>query len=312
MESGIYKNLLSPGSQFYSKIRVKFNKPVSKLILLNASMNITEIQNSIMTNLYLHYFDLGGQCNLFELRSTFVIEDVKYDNLLDRMVKEDLIVPRTAGGNYKITPYGVRWSEEQDFLPTEEVTQNQQIRTAVLKSLAELYEAQGPHQRLHIDQLNLEIKCEINRLAWNLHVLEYFDVIASGDSGFFKITGSGLEAVERYREDAALTDELEIISSFEPHKRGREFQSFFAKLVLRDGWEKEEGVRTISEEMDVMIHKGREFYLIECKWEKRPVQANVIRELYGKLLSGKHYLTRKGVTVRWSPFLRLSIALPDL
>ena len=29
-------------------------------------------------------------------------------------------------------------------------------------------------------------------------------------------------------------------------------------------------------------------------------------------LSGKHYLTRKGVTVRWSPFLRLSIALPDL
>ena len=30
------------------------------------------------------------------------------------------------------------------------------------------------------------------------------------------------------------------------------------------------------------------------------------------LLSGKHYLTRKGVTVRWSPFLRLSIALPDL
>ena len=33
---------------------------------------------------------------------------------------------------------------------------------------------------------------------------------------------------------------------------------------------------------------------------------------YQKHLSGKHYLTRKGVTVRWSPFLRLSIALPDL
>ena len=90
---------------------------------------------------------------------------------------------------------------------------------------------------------------------------------------------------------AFAADELETISSFEPQKRGREFQSFFAKLVLREGWEKEEGVRTLSEEMDVMIHKGREFYLIECKWEKiqlaftqifsqRPFQASCLCPFY--------------------------------
>jgi len=140
-------------------------------------MNITEIQNTILTNLYLHYFDIGGQCNLFELRNNFDIDDISFDNLLDRLVNEGLITSWTMGGNYRITPYGVIWSEEQSFLPMEEVKQNQHIRTIVLKSLAELYETQGAYQALHIDQLNQETKCEPNRLAWNLHVLQEFYLI---------------------------------------------------------------------------------------------------------------------------------------
>lgn len=35
--------------------------------------------------------------------------------------------------------------------------------------------------------------------------------------------------------------------------------------------------------MDVVIHKKREFYLIECKWEKKPIESKVVNELFGKL-----------------------------
>lgn len=32
-----------------------------------------------------------------------------------------------------------------------------------------------------------------------------------------------------------------------------------------------------------MIHKVWDYYLAECKWEKNPVEASVVRDLYGKL-----------------------------
>jgi hypothetical protein len=35
--------------------------------------------------------------------------------------------------------------------------------------------------------------------------------------------------------------------------------------------------------MDIIVYKEREYYLVECKWEKSPIEASIIRELYGKL-----------------------------
>ena len=68
-----------------------------------------------------------------------------------------------------------------------------------------------------------------------------------------------------------------------PQPRGRAFQKLFAKIIGRDGWSQEEGARTAHEEMDVIVHREREYYLVECKWEKDPMEAEVVRELYGKL-----------------------------
>jgi hypothetical protein len=35
--------------------------------------------------------------------------------------------------------------------------------------------------------------------------------------------------------------------------------------------------------MDIVVFRGSLFYLIECKWEAEPIQASIIRELFGKL-----------------------------
>ena len=60
-----------------------------------------------------------------------------------------------------------------------------------------------------------------------------------------------------------------------------------------------EGVRTSYEEMDVIIYKAREYYLIECKWMKGPIEASVIREFYGKL---SHRAGVDGIVVSMSGF----------
>ncbi len=82
-------------------------------------MDIDEIRNSILTNLYLQYFDRGGNCNLYELNKVFDIEDVRYENLLSKMKDEGLIKPWTMGGNYKITPEGILFSEKENFLASD-------------------------------------------------------------------------------------------------------------------------------------------------------------------------------------------------
>jgi hypothetical protein len=246
-------------------------------------MDIEQIKETILTNLYLAFFNLGGESNLPTLSEKFELNGVHLDHLLEQMVDDDLIKPWTAGGNYRITPQGVIMSEAQGFLPKNEVAENNRIRTTVLISLAELYESQGRHQSIYIEQFKNDIQCDSECLAWNLYVLEEFGYIESPYNGSFRISNSGVALVDKYRKGIAIEEEFKPIAALEPHKRGRAFQSYVAKLLLRDGWEVEESVRTISEEMDIMIHKGREYYLIECKWEKDPIQAPVIRELFGKI-----------------------------
>jgi predicted Mrr-cat superfamily restriction endonuclease len=68
-----------------------------------------------------------------------------------------------------------------------------------------------------------------------------------------------------------------------PQGRGKELQKLFARMVEQHGWLQEEGVKTSNEEIDVIIHRDREYYLVECKWEKGPIEAKVIREFHGKL-----------------------------
>jgi hypothetical protein len=68
-----------------------------------------------------------------------------------------------------------------------------------------------------------------------------------------------------------------------PHSRGREFQDFFGRLALREGWNVDVSVKTSNEEFDVVIYRVHEFFLVECKWENKPIEAHVIRDFFAKL-----------------------------
>ena len=118
-------------------------------------------------------------------------------------------------------------------------------------------------------------------------------------SGSFKITFEGLDAVYGWRKRIGLTEEYDEISNLEPHPRGRALQKFLAKLIEKDGWSQEEGARTSHEEMDVVIHKAREYFLIECKWERDPIEASIVRELHGKL---SNRIGVQGIIVSMSGF----------
>jgi hypothetical protein len=91
------------------------------------------------------------------------------------------------------------------------------------------------------------------------------------------------EAKGRASERDVIADQFDAIATLAPHPRGRALQILFADMAEQNGWSQEEGVRTSSEEIDVVISREREYFLIECKWERESIGASVIREFYGKL-----------------------------
>jgi hypothetical protein len=121
---------------------------------------------------------------------------------------------------------------------------------------------------------------------------------SSGNAGS-KLTYQGLSAVEDYRKNKGIADEFEVISEMSPQPRGRALQKLIAKVIEQHGWGQEESVRTSNEEMDVILFRDREYYLLECKWEKDRVEASVIRELFGKLTNR---IDVRGIVVSMSGF----------
>ena len=58
-----------------------------------------------------------------------------------------------------------------------------------------------------------------------------------------------------------------------------------AKAFEYESWECETNVLSPGEENDLIIHEGREYYLVECKWQKEPVEKSLIAILRDKLTS---------------------------
>ena len=114
-----------------------------------------------------------------------------------------------------------------------------------------------------------------------------------------EITNSGLTSVERSRVWAGISEEFERISNMLPQPRGRALQKLLARIIGHHGWGQDEGVRTSNEEMDVIVFREREYYLLESKWEKDPIEADVIRELFGKL---GNRIDVRGIVVSMSGF----------
>ena len=86
-----------------------------------------------------------------------------------------------------------------------------------------------------------------------------------------------------WKESQAVVDMFEEISKMKPQPRGVRLQDLVAEIAEHQGWNKEVSVKTSNEEIDVIIYQGRDFFLIECKWEKNPIEAKDIRDFYAKL-----------------------------
>ncbi len=258
-----------------------------------------DIKNRILRDLYEAFFQSHDGCNLKNLAEQEGWDTTPFWNLIDRMTQEGLIKFRSMGGWYEIDSAGIVHVEESGIAPEEVVNSNQKARTQILLSLAKVYEEKGNLHTARNSELIEQTGFAQNIVRGNLLVLLDLGYAESSGNAGSKLTYLGLSAVEEYRTKKGIADEFEVISEMSPQPRGRALQKLTAKAIEQHGWGQEESVRTSNEEMDVIVFREREYYLLECKWEKDRNAASVIRELFGKL---NNRIDVRGIVVSMSGF----------
>lgn len=201
---------------------------------------------------------------------------------LDELHREELSSAIT-NDSYGITPKGVLIVENDKLASEFLVSKNRELRIKMLTEFAAIHEKFKGSQSLHVQNIANSLEVDVYIILNNVDVLEFLQLITPSLIGDFKITNNGLLELERSREKEELSLEFQRISSMEPYSRGRAFQSFFAKLASREGWKVEVSTKTSNEEIDVVLYRAHEFFLVECKWERKPIETLVIRDFFAKL-----------------------------
>ena len=260
-----------------------------------SNMNIEKV---ILAALYEAWSVSDDGCDLRTVRDAQGWDKNTLEKVIARMEHENLIEPRGVI-THEITSRGIIYAEDNKIAPEEMTQKNKNARTLLVEALAGVYDKEGPLADSHYTILGRSQSLDDDTAMKNLHVLHRLGYLEESAIGCYKLSYTGLDAFESYKKRRAFAEEFERIAEMEPQPRGRAIQKLLAKLLETQGWSQLEGLRTSNEEFDVIVYRGREYYFIECKWEKDPIQAEVVEKLIGKLIKRTDV---KGIIVSKSGF----------
>ncbi len=100
----------------------------------------------------------------------------------------------------------------------------------------------------------------------------------------------------------------EMIGMFDnQQKRGRQFQEWLIELFQASGLKAQGSVtrKAPKEEFDGVIYEGKDIFLLEAKWKKKPININPIRTFHDKIKRGT--INTYGILVSVSSFTKNAI-----
>ena len=207
------------------------------------------------------------------------------ENAADELESKDFIKDFGDCLDAKITPKGIMEAESRDLISPETLQKMRNPRYAILQALYELRIIKGIHADLGYNEFCEKHEIDEIICSRNFDFLREIDFIEDVSNSSFKITELGLEKFEDLKKQKHFQDAFEKLSKLvemTPQQRGKKLEFLLAEIIEFAGWNQKE-IKTSYEQIDIVIHKNREFYLIECKWEKNPSEAEVVDKLFGKL-----------------------------
>ncbi|HMS43406.1 MAG TPA: restriction endonuclease [Pyrinomonadaceae bacterium] len=262
-------------------------------------MNKIDIENVILKKFYEHWEGHSGNTVYAVFGQLDGIEETSFSRVAEELEEKNLINGVGQSISCNITCFGIQETENRGLIESEKVNRYREIRYIILEALSKVFEKEGRYGTLTIVELMEENEFEEVDLYNNIEFLNDFGLLEAISIGMYQSTQLGIEQFRLWEQGTSLNEEFANLSKLSPQKRGTELQKVIAKALGFAGWKQEESVKTSYEEVDVIIHKNREFCLIECKWEKNPIQPIAINHLLGKL---NKRADTKGIVMSMSGF----------
>jgi Restriction endonuclease len=248
-------------------------------------MSKTEMEDKILKFLY-ECWQKGHHESVGILYKQVDTSDIKLlEHTADELERKELIKNFGECLMTKITSKGIIEVESRDFISPETLQKMKNVRYKILQALYELCIAEGIHADLGYDEFYKKSEIDEIDCSRNFDFLREMKLVTDDSSNSFKITEEGLKQFEILQKHKFFKDEFEKLSKLvemTPQQRGKKLEFLLAEIIEFAGWNQKE-IKTSYEQIDIVIHKNREFYLIECKWEKTPSEAEVVDKLFGKL-----------------------------
>jgi hypothetical protein len=261
---------------------------------------VSQLQSALLKVLYECYFDGRSFLDLHAFQQGTTSDDGVFWDEVEELEEQDLIRPYAMGGVYILNPRGVLFVEDHTLADSAQSAQYQQARTQILDRLMRHYEAKGKHATYPYEELARDLSMNSDDVLTQLLLLDavgYVDAPFLG--GAFLITAVGRESVLKWRSQTNVLQDYLDARTLLPQKRGKALERIIAQLTNREGWNVQSNVITPGEELDLVIVKAHAYYLVECKWYNKPVEAKHIRDFYGKLANRNNY---RGLFISMSGF----------
>lgn len=242
---------------------------------------LSEVVNELYEELYSAYFSPG--IGVLSVNATAREKDLAPAELRKILASLEAVGHLTTEEpGPRLTARGARHCERSG-ISRERREEYEELRYRIMKLLEGEYDQHGPRGGFELRSMARDLSLDRHVLNAQVKFLAGLGFVDTSDHHFGRITQEGLSLVEHWRDQEARLERFAEVEGLEPAARGRKFQKVFSSALEEAGWSAVEGLRTSNEEIDVFLSRGREFYLVECKWLKEPVEAGVVRELHGKV-----------------------------
>ncbi len=281
-------------------------------------MMLMSIQYTILTLFYRDYFskDIESDWNLdLALQKLGLPEKDLYTHLVtlyqlklltttsewvpgEEMIDGKLHKVTKCVNYYMISAQGIIAIEtnQKGDVPCNLVNDNMRIRMAILDAAAENRHENGiSNQTGHWETIQhayfdkaVTRGIDIATLNRNDQILSMQGFLTRGSlcSGF-EITNDGLIQHEIWQRKIKNSEEFEALKNgrnYTPQARGRRIEKVLSNSISSDNWKCDTNILSETEEQDLVISRNREYYLAECKWEKKAVGAPYISRLKSKVI----------------------------
>lgn len=269
-------------------------------------MEIEEIKNMILRRLYEEALKGYLEHKLVDLKVLMEERGIERELMIrvdEELNRDGFFLIHAMGMVVAPNVRALIYCEEHGLVDQELVDRQKDIRKRILEVCADHYEEKPSSVGLW--GKDIYQRAGITELDFNnsIDILAYLDCVEQiGPFDQWKSTqvGRGLvQELRKRRNRKAEFEKLKAKIGITSQTRGHRLEDLLTEVIADEGWNASKRVRSDGVEHDIIFNKGRDYFLVSCKWVTPKVQWKFVSPLLSEAEAAGFYA---GIMVSMSGF----------